>query len=112
MTLAELAVELAALEYEEGKLFPVRYSHFNKKIGPPYITYKFAYSADLMADNKNYAKMSVVDIELYTLTKDPTKEAVLEAMFDNLQLTYSKIETYIDSEKLYQVVYETQIMGG
>jgi len=111
MMLAELNQALKAIGY------PVAYSHFvdtpqNPAPKPPFITYREAYSNDLIADNQNYVPVSNVQIELYTDRKDPAAEAAVQNKLKELGLPYSKTETYIEDERLFQVIYETQLIGG
>jgi hypothetical protein len=105
MTQAELFQALKAIGY------PVAYSHFDDPPQPPYIVHLFAYSSDLMADNQNYVEVSNFQIELYTSKKDLTAERKVQDKLKELQLPYAKTETWIDSEKLFQVIYEIQLIG-
>ena len=50
-----------------------------------------------------------MDVELYTDLKDPELEARLEMVLDAAGLFYNKTESYIDSEKLYEVLYEMEV---
>lgn len=50
-----------------------------------------------------------MDIELYTDEKSPDTEAQLEALLDGAGLFYDKTESYIESEKLYEVLYELEV---
>lgn len=111
MTQAELFAALKSLG------MPVAYSHFEGSPeapvpSPPYITYLFSYSGDMMADNINYVAIGNFQIELYTAKKDLAAEKLLQEKLGELQLTYTKTETYIDEEKLFQVIYEIQLVGG
>lgn len=103
MTLAELNTLLETLG------MPVAYSHFKKATSPPFITYQFAYGSDFKADNQNYKDISNVQVELYTKIKDLTNEGQVEALLKNNRLPYMKTEAFLDSENLYQVIYEIQI---
>ena len=85
---------------------PVAYHHFTSPPTPPYIVYLFSYSANFGADNKVHGKVNNYQVELYTKTKDPAAEALLEGLFDANDIYWDKTETYIDSEGLYQVLYE------
>ncbi len=104
MTLAELKKLLDATGY------PVAYSHFNEAKPVPYICYLVTYSPHLHADNKVYHKIDSVDIELYTDKKDLHAESVLEAILDSNDLPYEPIETFIESEKLFQKIYEVRLI--
>lgn len=90
---------------------PVAYHHFDEKNPPslPYIVYLFVSSANFGADNKVYAKRNNYQVELYADKKDPASEKLLEDLFDSNDIYYDKSETYIESEKMYQVIYEIQI---
>lgn len=109
----------------QGELFqalkslgmPVAYGEFinteeNPAPSPPFITYQFAYDSGLKADNQNYLDISNFQIELYTVTKDPVREKLVQDKLKELRLPYSKVEAYIESEKVRQIVYEIQLIGG
>lgn len=96
---------------------PVAYSQFdsteeNPAPQLPFITYQFTNSDDMMAENQNYVDISNFDIELYTELKSPSTEKLVEDKLKELNLPYSKIETYIDSEKMFQILYSIQLIGG
>lgn len=91
---------------------PVRYRHFKEPPEPPYLIYLFSYSDDLTADNVNYTEISNYQIELYTKIKDPKTEKKVEDKLKEMSMPYMKLETYIESENLFQVVYEIQLIGG
>ena len=88
---------------------PVAYHHFVSPPEPPYLVYLFAYSSNFGADNKVYLKQNNYQVELYTKTKDPGREKLLEDLFDNNEIYWEKSETYIESEKMHQIIYEIQI---
>ena len=54
---------------------------------------------------KKYYKISEVHIEVYTDLKDLSVEAAVEAVLDEHGIFYNKSEIWIDSEKLYEVLY-------
>jgi len=85
---------------------PVAYHHFVQPPTPPYIVYLFAFSSNFGADNRVYHKNPRYQVELYTEFKDPATEKLLEDLFDTNDIHWEKTETYIDSEKLYQIIYE------
>ncbi len=91
---------------------PVAYGEFKKATAPPFITYQFAYSGDLMADNVNAIALDNFQVELYTVTKDRVREKLVQDKLKSLGLPYSKIEAWLDEEKMRQVVYEIQLIGG
>jgi len=85
---------------------PVAYHHFTSPPTPPYIVYLFSYSSNFGADNRVYSKQSNYQVELYTTEKDPVSEKLIEGLFDEHDIYWEKSETYIESEGLYQVLYE------
>ncbi len=71
----------------------------------PYLVYRFTDSADLIADGVNYHPMSDWQVELYSEIKDEASEAAVQTALVTAGVPYEKHETYVESEKLYQVVY-------
>ena len=49
-------------------------------------------------------------MELYTDYKDFALEQALEAVLKGMGLSWAKSETYIDSEKMHETVYETEVL--
>jgi hypothetical protein len=92
--------------------FPVAYGSFSSPVTPPFIVYQFAYSNDMMADNINYVAIDDFQIELYTAKKDLAAEQKVQDKLKELGLPYRKFETYLDEEKMFQIIYEIQILGG
>lgn len=89
---------------------PVAYHHFIEATAPPYIAYYRSETNNFYADNKVYQKVDTYRIELYTMQKDITLEAQLEELLENMELPYEVIaESYIENEKVYQVIYEVNI---
>jgi hypothetical protein len=92
--------------------FPVAYGSFSSPVTPPFITYQFISSSDMIADNHNYVSIENFQIELYTSKREPETEKLVQDKLKELGLPYRKFETYLDEEKMYQVIYEVQIIGG
>lgn len=92
---------------------PFAYDHFaeGESPQPPFICYLLLGSNNFSADGKVYFKANEVHIELYTDFKDLTVEQKLEAVLDEHGIFYNKSETWIESEKLYEVLYifETEV---
>jgi len=96
---------------------PVAYGQFigtpkNPVPAPPFICYQFTDDADFKADNQNYIEISNFQIELYTPKKDLTKEQLVQDKLKELRLPYSKLEAWLDTEKMWQILYKIQIMRG
>ncbi|MBF0778711.1 hypothetical protein [Streptococcus cuniculi] len=108
-----MQVQELFLVLKETKL-PVAYHHFEEghSPSPPFLVYLVTDSANLGADNWAYHKQENVQIELYTSKKDLATEETVETLFDTHQLYFDKVETYISSEKLYQITYYIILNGG
>lgn len=104
MTQAELYSALKSIG------LPIKYHHFTEPPTPPYLIYLFAYSNDLMADNINYVNINNFQVELYTNDKDLKSEKLVENKLKELEMPYLKLETWLESEKLYQIIYEIQLI--
>ncbi len=85
---------------------PVAYHHFTSPPSPPYVVYLFAYNTNFGADNKVYSGAKNFQVELYAKAKDLASEKLIENLFNANDIYWEKTETYIDSEGLYQVLYE------
>ena len=86
---------------------PFSYHHFaeGESPEPPFICYLLPESNNFSADGKVYYKINEVHIELYTDLKDLAVEQQLEDVLDEHGIFYNKSETWIESEKLYEVLY-------
>ena len=86
---------------------PFAYDHFaeGESPEPPFICYLLPGSNNFSADGKVYYKINEVHIELYTDLKDLAVEQQLEDVLDEHGIFYNKSETWIESEKLYEVLY-------
>ena len=86
---------------------PFAYDHFaeGEAVDPPFICYLLPGSDNFSADGRVYYKINEVHIELYCYSKDPALEATLEAVLDEHGIFYNKTEVWIESEKLYEVLY-------
>lgn len=77
---------------------------------PPFICFLFDSSNDFAADDTNYAKIRPLRIELYTAEKDFAREDTIEAALNSGGFVYSRSETYLDSENMNMVSYETEVV--
>jgi len=86
---------------------PFAYHHFaeGEAVEPPFICYLLPGSNNFSADGKVYHKISEVHIELYTDLKDLTVEQQVEDVLDEHGIFYNKSEVWIESEKLYEVLF-------
>lgn len=90
----------------QGAGLPYKESRFLK---PPTTTYAI-YNDSIErrgGDNINLISQHDVDIELYEYAPDPEAEKAIEDQFDKLGIEYTKLSrTWLNSEQLYQVVYD------
>lgn len=98
--------ELLTIIKETG--IPFAYDHFaeGESPDPPFICYLLPGSDNFAADGRVYFKINEVRIELYTDSKDLSVEQKLEDVLDAHEVFYNKSETWIDSEKLYEILYQ------
>jgi len=89
---------------------PVAYRAFKpeENVKPPCITYKTAFSSNFGADNKVYSPFLNIDIKLFEEIKDGS-ELVLEDVLNNNSIFWDKTETWDDTEKVYEILYEVKI---
>ncbi len=86
---------------------PFAYDHFaeGESPDPPFICYLIPANNNFAADGKAYFKANEIHIELYTDLKDLSVEQKVEAVLDEYGIFYEKSETWIESEKLYEVLF-------
>lgn len=91
---------------------PVAYDHYaeGESPDPPFLVFLLPGSNHFGADGKVYRKITELDIELYTDYKDPDTEALLEDVLEAHDIYYTKDETYIESERLYEVIYSMEVL--
>ena len=86
---------------------PNAYHHFaeGESPEPPFLIYLLPAGDNFSADGRVYFKANEVHIEIYTDYKSPGIEKKVEAVLDEHGIFYGKTEVYIESEKLYEVLY-------
>ena len=86
---------------------PYAYDHFAEGEGPdpPFVCFRCPNSDNFAADGTVYFPITEIDIELYTDRKDPEIEKKLEGLLIESGIFFEKTETWIESEKLYEVLY-------
>ena len=105
MTIENLVEMLQEME------IPFAYDHFaeGESPEPPFICYLLPGSNNFAADGKVYFKINQVRIELYTDSKDLVVERKVEMVMDESGIFYNKSEVWIQSEKLYEVLYSFEV---
>lgn len=106
MTYKEIATMVSSIG------LPYAYYQFPEGTGqaPPFVVFFYSNIDDLYADDSNFQRIVQLNIELYTREKDFEKEATVEGILQNSGLSYYKEENYIDSEKMYQIAYEMEVI--
>ena len=96
----------------EAAGLPVTYYSWPETQAPdlPYLVWYLPGSDNMAADNRVYQKIDQLNVELYTATKDFETEAAVEAALDAAGLVWEKTETYIDSEHMFEVLYEMEVL--
>ena len=91
---------------------PYAYDHFaeGESPEPPFLVFLFPRSNNFSADGRVYQKINQLQLELYTDRKQPDLEKRVEAVLDSHDLFYDKSEVWIPNEKLYEVLYTTEII--
>ena len=91
---------------------PTAYYQFtdNTAQEPPFICFFYPDNDDIYADDSNYQKIERLVIELYTDNKDFTLESAVESVLKENGLTFTRAEQYLDSERMYEVIFETYVI--
>ena len=86
---------------------PFAYSHFAKgeSPNPPFMVYLFPKAKHFGADGVVFYKKTQVNLEVYTDKKDLELEEKIEEILDRERIYYEKSEAWIESERLYEVLY-------
>ena len=90
---------------------PFAYSHFaeGESPEPPFLCYLLPRSDNFSADGRVYHKLSSVHFEVYTDKKDRALECKVEDVLDKNNIFYNESEVWINSEKLYEVIYSFEL---
>ena len=102
--------EIMAMLTETG--LPFAYDHFaeGESPEPPFLLFLFPGTNNFIADGITYAQITEVSVELYTDEKYPPLEKCLEDVFAAHNQPWDKSETWIEEEKLYEVLYEFSVL--
>lgn len=102
--------EVASMVSQIG--IPNAYYQFPQGTGQatPFVCFFFADSNDFLADDSNYQKIEHLVIELYTDEKDFALELTVENVLVQHGMVWTRSETYVDTERMYEVVYEMDVV--
>ena len=106
-----MTYEMIVEVLEEAGL-PLAYDHFaeGESPAPPFLIFLFPSSDNFSADGIVYQRIDALHIELYTDSKQPDVERRLETVLDRHGIFYEKTEVWIDTERLYEVLYATEVL--
>ena len=76
---------------------------------PPFAVFLYPGSNNFSADGKVYFKTDRLNIEIYTDIKNIELEQQTEAVLDGHGIFYEKSEVWIESENLYEVLYQMEV---
>jgi len=101
--------QIAAMMEEMG--LPFAYHHFAEGESPntPFLLFLSPGEHTFSADNYMYHSFKQLDVELYTDKKAPDLEKQVESVLRRHHIYYTKTETWIPSEKMYEVLYEMEV---
>lgn len=90
---------------------PVAYNHFHEgqSPAPPFIVYQEKEDETFYADGVPYYTVKKINVELCTDEKEPALEAKLQAALTGAGICYKKYEGYLESEKMYESLYECEV---
>lgn len=90
---------------------PFAYHHFaeGESPEPPFAVFYYPGDDNFAADGRVYFKINQLHIEIYTDVKDPELEQRVEAVLERHGIFYRKTEAWIGEEKLYEVLYQTEV---
>jgi len=102
----------AIVEMLEEAGLPLAYDHFAEGDSPepPFLIFLFPSSDNFSADGIVYQRIDALHIELYTDRKQPDVEKQLETVLDRHGIFYEKTEVWIETERLYEVLYATEVL--
>ena len=111
MTLQAIASMMAEM-VQDASLNGYIYYQYPEDSAPdlPYLIFYYPSTNNESADSVVWANINRLNIELYTENKDFLKESMIEAVLNKYGFFYNKIETYIDDEKMYEVLYEVEVV--
>ncbi len=92
--------------------YSAAYHHFEEGQAPepPFLVYLFPESRNVSADNQVYARIQKLNLELYTDKKDLEAERKVEKVLKDAGLFWNKEEAWIESESLYEILYEMEVL--
>lgn len=108
MTFEEISVFMDELLGSEK----VAYYSFSENEAPtlPYLIFYYPESKNILADDGVYLEGTSLNLELYSSKKDIDLEKEIEKKLVDKGLVYEKSEAYIESENMYEILYEMEVI--
>ena len=108
MTIAQFKEILEGITDFKGKIV---YRQFKEGSAPalPFVCFYVNDTDNFKADNSVHLKRQNIIVELYTATKSPATEQLIETALDNAGIPWDYTETYIDSESCYLIAYNVEV---
>lgn len=99
--------ELLAVLQPTG--IPWTYHHWERKQEPPYGVYLDQRDDPFYADDLNYVDFRETRLEVYSLERDPALDGRVKAALDQAGIPYEVDYTWIESEGLYETIFEIEV---
>ena len=102
--------EVAEMVAEIG--LPYAYYEFpdDTEQAPPFVCFFYPDDDDFTADNENYVNIRRLVVELYSDEKRFDLEDTVKSVLKSHDLTFARSETYIPTERMWQVTFETEVI--
>ncbi|WP_044294494.1 phage protein [Robinsoniella peoriensis] len=90
---------------------PFAYDHFaeGQSPEPPFCVFLYPGARNFSADGLPYFKINRLHVEIYTDFKSAELEEQVEAVLERHDIFYGKSEVWVESERLYEVLYEMEV---
>ena len=99
--------ELEQLLQQTG--MPWAYHHWDAPPPLPWGVYLSTEDDPFFADNRTYLLTSGIRLEVYSLARDPALDDAVRAVLDGADIPYDVSYTYIESEGLYETIFEIEV---
>lgn len=101
--------EISAMVDEMG--YPSAYRRFEgEPTSTPFIIFYSPETIDLFADGKNYQRVEILNIELYTVRKNFEAERNVEAVLEKYGFSYSKDEQSAGEKEALGIIYTMGVL--
>lgn len=99
--------ELVAILAPTG--IPWTYHHWTAPPAPPYGVYLSVWDNPFFADDQTYVFTSGIRLEVYSLERDTSLDDAVRAALDAAQIPYDTDYTFLESEGLYESIFEIEV---